>query len=109
MDKLYELRMAGLILTAAIGTSAVVLFSGIQYGPSSFCQNVVNDERKQWKEACRNRNSQNIENSVFQEIEQRRVDKSDKNGCNPNLERWYCVIDHQLGEYKEFFETRPGK
>ena len=108
MNKLVNYYMSGLVVTVVVATSAIVLFSGIKpvvkERPTPECYELVAFARDEFKFQCEARIKEfNIENKVFEGIEKVRVKTSTTNNCNPNLERWYCLIDG-FGTYKTIFQ-----
>ena len=106
---LAKIYVAGMLVTEAVGSTALLSLNVVSYGPSQRCRTVVDPEREQWKISCRGRNSELIDDSVLPQIYQRRKDTLLENKCNPGLEQWYCERNHQLGgEYREIFFKRFG-
>src|SRR3989344_6261770 len=108
MNRLAKIYITRLLVTAAVGSTAVALFSprglNLSYGPSPRCQALVEPEKEQLTSYCRGKNNRPIENLVLREIYQQRETRLLENNCNPDLEQWHCERDYQLaGEYREIF------
>ncbi|MBS3139562.1 hypothetical protein J4479_01020 [Candidatus Woesearchaeota archaeon] len=106
-NKLFKIYAAGMIATAVVGLGAVLLIPKLsrEYssGLSLACRTVQQPEREEWNDLCLRRNSQHIDQKLFETIEQKRTQKLNTNGCDPDQEHWYCILDHQTGRYQPLF------
>jgi hypothetical protein len=113
MEKLFKIYATGLVLTAAVATSAVVLFSRMQHiitpSPTRECYNLVKPEKNEWERKCQLKNSISIDDSVFEKIEEKRIKKSELNNCDKNLEQWLCILNVQTNKYEALFYNKNGK